>query len=53
MANLIVLTTFDYLACIKAIPFGPLPWTCDNCRLVLVSVVAECNVYNKSSLLLS
>ena len=30
-----------------------LPWTCDNYGLVLFSVVAECNVYNKSSLLLS
>ena len=34
---------------IKAVPFGPLPWTCDNYGLVLFSVVAECNVYNKSS----
>ena len=41
------------LAHIKAIPFGPLPWTCDNYGLVLFSVVAECKVYNKSSLLLS
>ena len=42
-----------YLAHIKAVPFGPLPRTCDNYGLGLFSVVAECNVYNKSSLLLS
>ena len=42
-----------YLAHIKAVPFGPLPWTCDNHGLVLFSVAAECNVYNKSSPLLS
>lgn len=54
MAILIAVATFERpILLISNVPFGPLPWTCDNYGLVLFSLVAECNMYNKSSLLLS
>lgn len=53
MAILIALTTFERPTLLISKPSLLLPWTCDNYGLVLFSVVAECNVYNKSSLLLS
>ena len=53
MAILIALTTFERPTLLISEPSLLLPWTCDNYGLVLFSVVAECNVYNKSSLLLS
>ena len=50
MAILIALTTFERPTLLISKPSLLLPWTCDNYGLVLFSVVAECNVYNKSSL---